>query len=450
MTAAARGQRSQPHRQRTVTMKQLAAGLIIATLVWACRASNTNLATAGANACSLALIHGPPAADSILPIGAMPRNTGPADTLDATVYLVGDVGYPVEATGSVLAHVRSQIEAQAQRIGSIPGRSQQWVVYLGDNAYPAGLPPATPDSQPERGHALCILEQQVEAVPAPAQAVFLAGNHDWRPTGCVKEINAQIINCIRSLQSKDPIGIEREAKLLDGVADGRISFRPRGGCPGPSEIRVGSRLVLVVFDSEWMLRHVDGLPDGGCRGLTFSGVVDSISAHAQSAPPSDFVMLAAHHPLQSGGEHGNACGGPNGLAGVAVTDIRRAAEIGQDFSGDGYSLLRRRLIDRLNAARRSIAYASGHDHTLQVFAGGPRGRAVHYLVSGAGSVGTHESSCVRWEPGMVYPFAGEGSARETPNGFMRVDVYRPAGVRVTVFTVSDTGVLARSASFVLE
>jgi hypothetical protein len=370
--------------------------------------------------------------------------------LDATVYLVGDAGYPVEAEGSVLARVESQITALAKRTAPIPGHSQQSVIYLGDNAYPAGVPPSTAVPQPEREHALCVLEQQVEAVPAPAQAIFIPGNHDWRPKGCVKEINAQIISCLRSLQSKDPVGIEREANLLDGVADGRVSFRPPDGCPGPSEIRIGSRLVLLAFDSEWMLRHVDGLTDVRCHELTFSGVIDSLSAHVRGAPASDFVMLAAHHPLQSGGEHGNACGGPGGLAGVAVTDIRRAAEIGQDFSGDGYSLLRRRLIYRLNTAGRSIAYASGHDHTLQVFAGGPRGRTVHYLVSGAGSVGTHESSCVRWRPGMVYPFSAEDYARETPNGFMRVDVYRPAGVRVTVFTIGGTGILTRSASLVLE
>ena len=431
-------------------MKQLAAGFIVITVVWACGASQANLVKGGASACNLALIKSSAAADSLLPIEVMPRSTGPADTLDATVYLVGDAGYPVEAEGSVLAHIQSQITALAKRITPISGHSQQSVIYLGDNAYPAGVPPSTTVPQPERDHALCVLEQQVEAVAAPAQAVFLPGNHDWRPTGCVKEFNAQIINCIRSLQSKDPAGIKREAKLLDGVAEGRVSFRPPDGCPGPGEIRIGSRLVLLAFDSEWMLRHVDGLADARCHGLTFSAVIDSLSAHVRVASASDFVMLAAHHPLQSGGEHGNTCGGPGGLAGVAVTDIRRAAEIGQDFSGDGYSLLRRRLINRLNAAGRSITYASGHDHTLQAFAGGPRGRTVHYLVSGAGSVGTHESSCVRWRPGMVYPFSAEDYARETPNGFMRVDVYRPVGVRVTVFTVGGTGILTRSASFVLE
>lgn len=432
-------------------MIRLTTALIIASVVLACVTSQRNLARGTIPGCDLTLMRGMQVADSILPREQV-RATRPAtDTLDASVYLVGDAGYPVQAPASVLAHVQAQILGQATRTGLGATGPQQWVIYLGDNAYPAGVPSATGAPQAELEDAVCALQQQIEAVPSPARVVFLPGNHDWRPTGCVKAFNPQIINCLRSLQSKDPVAIEREGKLLDGNANGRVSFRPNGGCPGPSELRIGSRLVLLPFDSEWMLRHADNLPDAHCGGLTFSSVIDSLDTHLRLAPASDFVMVAAHHPMQSGGEHGNACGGPGGLAGRAVTAIRKAAEIGQDFSGEAYGDLRTRLIDRLNMARRPIAYASGHDHTLQVFAGGPPGRRVHYLVSGAGSVGTHESSCVSWRPGMVYPFSDdEGVARETPNGFMRVDVYRPTGVRVTIFTVSGSGMLSRAASFLLE
>lgn len=439
-----------PLERTGLSVARMAAALTVAGVLWACGTAQTGLATSPMPQCNLALVHGMSASDSTLPAQTIGDNAITSDTLDASIFLVGDAGYPVEAPGSVLAHLRAQVVAEAARTELAATHSQQWVIYLGDNAYPAGLPPATATPQPELARAVCALEQQVEAVPPPARAVFVPGNHDWRPTGCVKVLNAQLIKCIRSLQSKDPAAIQREAKFAGGRGDGRISFRPPGGCPGPSELGIGSRLVFIPFDSEWMLRHADNQPDRNCGGLTFAAVIDSLSAHVRRAPSSAFVMLAAHHPIHSGGEHGNACSAPTGLTGTAVTDARKAAEIGQDFRGEAYSELRRRLIDRLHKAGRSIAYAAGHDHNLQVFSGGPPGRAVHYLVSGAGSVGTHESSCVRWQAGMVYPFSGEAFASETPNGFMRVDVFRPSGVRLTVFTVSEAGALSRSASFVLQ
>lgn len=386
----------------------------------------------------------------------MPRTR---DTLDATIYLVGDAGYPVEAPASVLGHVHAQIVAQDAhaRARTHQRQSQQWVVYLGDNAYPRGLPSQDPDSlgeasaRTERDRAVCALEQQVEAVPAPARALFLPGNHDWRPAGCVKALDPRVISCIRSLRSKDPAAVRREGDFLDGQANGRVLYRPRGGCPGPDTLRIGSRVVILPFDSEWILRHADNRPDPNCAGATPRTVIDSLSARLARVPASDFVIVAAHHPMRSGGEHGNACGGPGGIARVAFTQIRKVVEIGEDFSGEEYQLLRKDLITRLGAMHRPVAYVSGHDHTLQVFADTASGHRVHYIVSGAGSVGTHESSCVHGQPGMVYPFSDTHSAaRETPTGFMRIDVYRPAGVLLSVFTLNNSGSMSRTAIFDLE
>lgn len=445
--SAARFRRLERTRQ---SVARAAGAVVAAWILWACATSGSGPTTPVIPGCNLALVHGIPSSPSLLFAETIEGSASTTDTLDASVYLVGDAGYPVEDSGSVLAHVQAQIVAEAARTELAANHSQQWVIYLGDNAYPAGLPPASGSVSIEFADAACALQQQVEAVPAPARAVFVSGNHDWRPTGCVRALNAQLIGCLRSLQSKDPAAIQREAKFINERGDGRISFLPPGGCPGPGELTIGSRLVLLPFDSEWMLRHADGLPDRNCQDLTFSAVVNALSARIRRAPAGDFVMLAAHHPMHSGGEHGNACSGPSGLARSAVTDARRAAEVGEDFSGEGYKELRRQLIGRLSRAGRSIAYASGHDHNLQVFAGGPPGRTVHYLVSGAGSSGTHESSCVRWQAGMVYPFSVERFAGETPNGFMRLDLFRPSGVRLTVFAVGETGVLSRSATFVLE
>ncbi|MGI8766160.1 MAG: metallophosphoesterase [Gemmatimonadaceae bacterium] len=444
----------------------------------ACITSRNNVAAAtDMLPCDLALVRGMSSVpDSFLPrelittMSATTPATNPnapnaRDTLDATIYLVGDAGYPVEAPASVLAHVHAQIAAQdAHTRARVHQRqSQQWVVYLGDNAYPRGLPAPDPDSaghaspntlQTERDRAVCALEQQVEAVPAPARVLFVPGNHDWRPAGCVKALNPRVISCIRSLRSKDPTAVKREGDFLNGLANGRVLYRPRGGCPGPDELRIGSRVVILPFDSEWILRHADNTPDPNCAGATPRTVIDSLSARMNRVPASDFVIVAAHHPMRSGGEHGNACGGPSGIAGAAFTEIRKAVEIGEDFSGEEYQLLRKELTKHLGAMHRPVAYISGHDHTLQVFADTTSGHQTHYIThyitSGAGSVGTQESSCIHWQPGMIYPFSAAHSARETPTGFMRVDVYHPAGVRLSVFTLNNSGAVSRTALFNLE
>ncbi len=79
------------------------------------------------------------------------------------------------------------------------------------------------------------------------------------------------------------------------------------------------------------------------------------------------------------------------------------------------------------AAHPPLIYAAGHDHSLQVIAGG--GGARYALVSGAGIYG--HTSGVRRERGSLYA--------ERKAGYMRVSVYANGRVDLRVYEVSGDG-----------
>ena len=84
-----------------------------------------------------------------------------------------------------------------------------------------------------------------------------------------------------------------------------------------------------------------------------------------------------------------------------------------------------------------MVYAGGHEHNLQVIQGvNPR----YLLVSGAGIYG-HQSA-VWWRDNTL--FAAEDA------GFMRLDVFRDGGVRLTVVVVDEDAKTEEIFSIPLE
>ena len=351
--------------------------------------------------------------------GAGVTQPEPAPVLDpATIvtrlYLIGDAGKP-DSTGEPV------LEALRQDIAS--ASAQSIVVFLGDNAYPRGLPAP---GQPGRRAAELNLATQVRVITATgSRGFFVPGNHDWAKHG------ADGWDAIR-----------RQEKFIDSVGAGVALLQPGGGCPGPTVVDPGPRLRLILLDTQWWLHpgprplH----PTSGCATDSDKEVTDSLSGALRSAGRR-LVVVAQHHPLMSGGVHGGYFGFvdhifplraikpslwiPLPLLGSLYPTARAQGISRQDLGSRAY----RHMIRSLGAAFRAAPpalNAAGHEHNLQVIKGGP---ARLHLVSGTG---------IYDHSGPAVAIRGTLFARRA-SGFARLDIPRAGRARLAVITVDQTG-----------
>jgi len=348
-----------------------------------------------------------------------------AREVETTLFLIGDAGNPAPGGEPVL-------RALARAIGNAPG--ERAVVFLGDNLYPRGLPDS---GAPDRREMERRLDDQLAAARATGvRGIFVPGNHDWDEQG--------------------PDGwnaIRRQERYITAHGGPSITLLPGGGCPGPAVVDLGSRIRLVVLDTQWWLHAwaKPAAPNSGCRADTDRAVADSLRADLARAGGRQ-VVVVAHHPLATGGEHG----GYFGLAdyvfplrhvrswlwvplpgiGAQYPEARQRGISNQDVTGPLNVRMRVALESAMREAR-PLVWASGHDHNLQVIRGAS---ARHLLVSGAGIAG-HESRAVR--------IGGSRFARAAP-GFMRLDVLRDGRVQLAVVVVDRGGGSSEAFSMWLD
>jgi len=347
-----------------------------------------------------------------VPGRTMPARAAPE--LSVQLYLVGDAGDPAPGGEPVL---------RALSQGLKTGAGSQVVLFLGDNIYPKGLPAP---GHPDRKEAERRLAVQIQTITdAGATGYFIPGNHDWARHG------------------KDGWdAARRQAKFIDSAGAGRVSLRPGGGCPGPSVVDVGSRLRLVLMDTQWWLHSGPKPqdPTSSCPADSESEVVDSLSSAVRAAGER-LVVVAAHHPLHSGGVHGGYFGWQD-----HIFPLRLAAPglwIPLPFIGSLYPAARQNGISSQDVAsrryQRLIAsfehaferappalYAAGHEHNLQVIRGGAERLE---LVSGGGIYG---------HTGRAVPVRGTIFARNA-SGFARLDVPVSGPARLAVLEVDSLG-----------
>lgn len=151
------------------------------------------------------------------------------DEIRQRVILIGDAGAPSVDGEPVLMTLR-------ELAASIPQKTV--VVFLGDNIYPAGLPP---EGSAGREDAERALNAQLAAAGS-AEAIFIAGNHDW---GFSPDEGAA--------------SLERQAAWLK-ERSARLS--PEPGCAGPG-IHEFAHARVVTLDTQWWLRPADAR--GSCE-----------------------------------------------------------------------------------------------------------------------------------------------------------------------------------------
>jgi hypothetical protein len=309
----------------------------------------------------------------------------------SAVYLVGDAGEDSPGREAVLGHLYADLARMEREHAGVP----VVVVFLGDNIYDVGAREAFKDED------FAHLAAQVGALESSpgAHAVFLPGNHDW----------AKGAEDGRALEA---VRIQREW-LGELVGESRASFRPGDGCAGPEAMDVGPDARLVFIDTEWLLRRPVG-PCGTAEDF-YHALEAELAAHADRR-----IILAAHHPMATGGPHGGNIGAFHRGPLVYYLAVKAGLSVQDLASGRYADMLEgiRRAI--LESGVRPLAFAAGHDHSLQVIRMEGRENPGFQLVSGSGS----KTSEVDRVEGTRYA-AGT-------HGYMRLD-FRPARTHLTVF-----------------
>jgi hypothetical protein len=325
------------------------------------------------------------------------------EEIETTLFLIGDAGEPdPRQIGSPLDSLAVQASAAAERT---------IIIFLGDNVYPDGIPS---EGAAEWADARRRLDAQVKAIPLGARGIFVPGNHDWA--------------------NATPFGlysIRLQEQMIASLAQGRnVRMMPSNGCPGPAKLDVG-RLHLVALDTQWWLHNFivrDEKSD--CPASTIGTVTAALREQVRPQGEGRVVVVAAHHPLMTGGIHGGYCG--------VTGPFRRFGGNAQDILSGSNRAMR----DSLRSAffgHPPLAYVAGHDHNLQVLRGG---RNVDYLlVSGAGAAGKTECAVRMRESYYVSQHRA---------GFMRVDIMRGKGVLLRVYRYPPVGKSALAYSRWLE
>lgn len=352
-----------------------------------------------------------PAAVLLLALGASPT---PDPGLDTALLLIGDAGAPDPKGEAVLRALSASASQDSART---------LVLFLGDNLYPRGMP--APEDR-ARTEAERRLGAQLDAVRiAGLRAIFVPGNHDWAAEGA-DGWNA----------------VQRAGAFVREHGPESARMLPEGGCPGPDVVDLGRRVRLVLLDTQWFLHAHEKPrdPTSSCPADSADEVVSALRAALQGAGGRE-VVVAAHHPLASGGPHGGRFSLrqhvfpltdwkgwlwlPLPGLGSTYPAARKAGLSPQDLSSEANEHMRAVLHSAFEG-RTPIAFASGHDHSLQVIAAdSPR----YLLVSGAGIYG-HTTRAQKVE--------GSRFISDDP-GFMRLAFPSNGPPRLQVFGVARDG-----------
>jgi hypothetical protein len=361
------------------------------------------------------------------PATLVPAPVAPKDSIELAIFLIGDAGSSAYDGEPVL----QELALQSDSLRPV----RQFVVYLGDNVYPRGVPPL---GHPDRDDAEKKVAAQVLAIRrGSAQGLLIPGNHDW------------------DRQGRDGWNsIRRQDTLVRKFGGKDVRLAPAGGCPGPDVVDLGAHVRLIAMDSEWWV-HNDVKPYGDtspCPTRTYDEVADSLAGALRDKGRRHAIVLT-HHPMRSGGIHGGSftlmdhifplrnikpwLWVPLPLIGSIYPFARQMGISNQDVNGKKYREMRE-AFERAFASFPPLVIASGHDHDLEVIRGGrPRiTNAEYQLVSGSGILG--HASVVRRVEGSLFE-------REAA-GFMRLDVTRDGRVRLSVTTVVPAGTRPKGES----
>ena len=277
------------------------------------------------------------------------------------------------------------------------------VLFLGDNIYDDGL------IEEERVEAERILSQQLAATSV--SKIVIPGNHDWGMNPADQNIAA----------------IRNQQAFIDAWPPGNTLYVPRDGCIGPEKVVLAPAtdgvpaVLLVVLDpTPFLTPRLRELCASDVSDEAHFGLLDEIlREHAD-----DYVIVASHYPMITGGPHGGLSYGSVGD--VLVSFYRWHMGTLMDTYEPRYAdwIARTEQVLRRNPP---LIYAAGHDHNLQIIKS--KGEVGAHIVSGAGA--PERISTVTNIPQSIFAHAAPG--------FIVVDIGQRNGEPVVVLRVLENG-----------
>jgi hypothetical protein len=277
--------------------------------------------------------------------------------------------------------------------------SDATVLFLGDNVYPKGL---AFEGERLREQGESVLQYQVDWIRGlPVKAYFIPGNHDWHHWG-----------------RKGLEYIGNQQRWIDSLRDDRITMLPRDGCPGPVEVPIDAHTVLVILDTQWFL-HEWNKPgeESSCDAKTPADALAQLN-DVFIRNRNKRVIIAAHHPLITYGEHGGVF--PVQAHLFPLAELTHYMYIPMPVIGSIYPLYRKwfghnqdtahpvyrqlsHAIQAIMAQYPGTIYVAGHEHALQYISKG----SSHFIVSGSAAKTEH----VRKKGDAVFASDVRGFAR---------------------------------------
>ena len=286
----------------------------------------------------------------------------PNKDIDKTFYLIGDAGKPPQE------ELSKGLTAFSNHI-STKDTKDDFVIFLGDNIYPDGLPKK---DDIERDHAEDALDGQIKSVENfKGDVLFIPGNHDWYANGLK--------------------GLKRQEKYIEDAL-GKNTFQPENGCPLES-IDVSETIQLIVIDTQWYLENWNNNPtiNDECEIKTRDRFFEEIEGEIKKAQ-NKTIVFAMHHPMYTNGIHGGYYAAkkhlyptqkniPIPIFSSLIAQIRTQGGVSiQDRYNERYNKLMSRL-ETLAFASESLVFVSGHEHTLQYI----EKERIKQIVSGSGA-----------------------------------------------------------------
>lgn len=310
-------------------------------------------------------------------------------SIEYRVYLIGDAG---AGNGNVLALLERMLSQEGKEAA---------VVFLGDNIYPDGLPDS---ADAGRAEAERLIRRQVEAVrDFRGRIVFLPGNHDW---------------------GGGLAAVRRQERFVEEALGRGNAWLPDDGYPGPVEVDLTKDLKLIALDTQWWFSEKER-PFGDTGEYELDQPVDFFVELQDliDRQMDEDLLFVGHHPLFSAGEHAGYKPFKNHLfplerlvphlylplplVGSLYPLYVRFFGGAQNLADPRFRAFREAMIGVLEEhADLNMVYASGHEHSLQLFT---RAKGKHYVISGAGAEARHVSGA-----------AGANFAAQR-TGFVRLD-----------------------------
>ncbi|MFN6944134.1 MAG: metallophosphoesterase [Cytophagaceae bacterium] len=308
-----------------------------------------------------------------------------------SIYLIGDAGEPqLGQQEPVLQLLRQHLE----------GDSNSSVIFLGDNIYRRGLPAEGASNREQAEQRLT--EQLLILENYKGRPFFVSGNHDWDYMG-----------------EGGFAAILRQEQFIEQYLGKRNVFIPGDGCPGPYPVRLSENTILIAIDSQWWL-HEHLKPYGNCGDCPARNENDFLIRLEDllNKYSNEHIVIAAHHPLVSNGNHGGYFNLKDHL--FPLTLVRRKLYIPMPLIGSLYPLYRSfggtaqdiahyRYQEYVNSLllsigdRPNVTFVAGHDHNLQFHRLGN----LSHIISGSGSKTDH----VRGGRGASFTYKEKGFCR---------------------------------------